>query len=149
MLRDEIESEEQYNLLATDEGDASKGIAAFFFFTPLKGLVTASFDPGKEHYGVDVAAAKNEAVKACLEGTVIIATWTSETGHVIQVQHGNNLVSVYKHNSVLLKKSGDRVNAGEAIAIIGESGELSSGPHLHFELWYEGKPVDPSEFMTF
>ena len=98
---------------------------------------------------MDVAAPKNEAVKTTLDGTVILASWTSETGYTITVQHDNEIVSVYKHNSVLLKKAGERVKAGEAIAIVGDSGELTSGPHLHFELWYKGTPVDPQEYIRF
>ncbi|PCJ88181.1 MAG: peptidase M23 [Flavobacteriales bacterium] len=147
-LRSQIESEDKYNLFYEETAD-EKNISSFFFFTPLKGLVSSSFNLDNEHYGVDVIAGKNEAVKSVLDGTVVLATWTSETGYIIQLQHENNLVSVYKHNSVLLKKAGDEVKAGEAIAIIGESGELTSGPHLHFELWYNGKPIDPQNYMIF
>ena len=91
----------------------------------------------------------NEAVKATLDGTVIFTDWTLETGHVIGIQHARNLISFYKHNSVLLKKQGEHVNAGDPIAISGESGELLSGPHLHFELWYNGTPVNPEEYIIF
>ena len=96
-----------------------------------------------------MVAPKDEAIKATLDGTVVFAEWTVETGYVIQLQHANNIVSNYKHNSVLLKKVGDEVKAGDVIAIIGNSGELSSGPHLHFELWKEGKPINPKEFINF
>lgn len=149
LMRAEIESQSKYSLALGDESSAKSGIRNFFFFVPLKGVVTDSYKSGTSHYGVDIVAPENEAIKATLDGTVILAAWTSETGYVIQVQHENNLVSIYKHNSVLLKKVGDKVNAGEAIAIIGNSGELSTGPHLHFELWFNGLPVDPQEYMSF
>lgn len=149
VLRAQIESEDKYNLLFYEGKPASHGISSFFFFTPIRGLVSSSFNAGDEHYGVDIIAQKNEAIKAALDGTVILSSWTPETGNVIQLQHENNLISIYKHNSVLLKKTGEKVKAGEAIAIIGESGELSTGPHLHFELWYNGNPIDPQDYMIF
>lgn len=148
ILRARIEKEDKYNLSFND-AKRMPDISNFFFFTPLKGLVTSGFDAKKEHYGVDITASKNEVIKATLDGTVILATWTAETGHVIEIQHPNNLVSVYKHNSVLLKKAGEYVKAGEEIAVIGESGELSTGPHVHFELWYNGNPINPQEFIIF
>ena len=107
------------------------------------------FKASPNHYGIDIVAPKNEAVKATLDGTITLANWTPETGYVIQVQHTENIISIYKHNSVLLKKEGERVKAGDPIAIIGESGELSTGPHLHFELWYKGSAIDPQEYMSF
>lgn len=148
MLRAKIEKEDMYNL-AFDEKTKTPGISNFFFFTPLKGMISSKFDLKKDHFGIDVTAPKNEVIKATLEGTVVLSTWTSETGHVIQIQHSNNLISLYKHNSVLLKEAGDYVKAGEEIAIIGESGELSTGPHLHFELWYSGNPINPEDFIIF
>lgn len=149
-LRDYVESEDQYNLpfASLDESDASD-ISSFSFFTPLNGTITSTFDMKKNHFGLDIVAAENEAVKATLKGTVTFSEWTAETGYVIQIQHDNNLLSIYKHNSVLLKKAGDYVKAGEAIAIIGNSGDLSTGPHLHFELWYNGYPMNPENYMIF
>lgn len=149
LMRSEIENQSRYSLALGVESSAKSGIRNFFFFVPLKGVVTDSYKSGTSHYGVDITAPENEAIKATLDGTVILANWTSETGYIIQLQHENSLVSIYKHNSVLLKKVGDRVNAGEAIAIIGNSGELTTGPHLHFELWFNGLPVDPQEYMSF
>lgn len=149
LMRSEIENQSKYSLALGVESSAKSGIRNFFFFVPLKGVVTDSYKSGTSHYGVDITAPENEAIKATLDGTVILANWTSETGYIIQLQHENSLVSIYKHNSVLLKKVGDRVNAGEAIAIIGNSGELTTGPHLHFELWFNGLPVDPQEYMSF
>jgi murein DD-endopeptidase MepM/ murein hydrolase activator NlpD len=115
--------------------------------SPLDGMVTSSFDKAAGHYAVDIAASKNTPIKSCYEGTIVFADWTSETGHIIIVQHENNLISAYKHNSALLKEVGDFIRSGEAIAIIGNSGENSTGPHLHFELWYEGAPINPEEFL--
>ncbi len=127
----------------------SSGISGFFFFAPVKGAVTTSYSAAEEHYGVDVAAPESEAVKSTLDGTVISAGWSPDNGYVIQIQHSNNIVSVYKHNSVLLKKTGQFVKAGEPIAIVGTSGEQSTGPHLHFELWYNGISLDPQDYISF
>lgn len=147
MLREYVEREDSYSLL--EENEAESVASKIYFFSPLKGTVTDGFDPSKKHFGIDVVAPKNEAIKAALDGTVIFAEWTVETGYVIHLQHLNDLVSIYKHNSVLLKETGDVVKAGEAIAIIGNSGELSSGPHLHFELWKNGKALNPIDYVNF
>jgi murein DD-endopeptidase MepM/ murein hydrolase activator NlpD len=111
--------------------------------------VTNSFSSSTRHWGVDIVAKPNEAIKATLDGVVIFSDWTLETGYTIGIQHQQNLISVYKHNASLLKKTGAYVRAGEPIAIIGSSGELSTGPHLHFELWYNGSPVNPKDYMAF
>ncbi|MFA5783162.1 MAG: M23 family metallopeptidase [Bacteroidales bacterium] len=151
MLRAEMEKQDQYNIAVIENSSTSSvsSISNFFFFAPLKGMITNNYDPAEEHYGIDIVAAKNEAIKATLDGTVIFAGWTLKTGYTIALQHQENLISVYKHNSALLKKEGDYVKAGEAIAIIGETGELSTGPHLHFELWYDGVSVNPDDYMVF
>lgn len=120
-----------------------------FFMPPVSGEVMANFDLKKNHYGLDVAAPKNTAVKSAADGVVISAGYTVETGYSIAIQHPNNVVTLYKHNSVLLKQTGSNIKAGEAIAIIGNTGESSSGPHLHFELWYKGRPVNPSDYINF
>jgi murein DD-endopeptidase MepM/ murein hydrolase activator NlpD len=146
ILRKEIESQSPLTLRANQ---TSSGISGFLFFPPLKGTVTSRFDAGVKHFGIDIVSNANESIKATLDGTVILSNFTSETGYVIALQHGNNLVSFYKHNSALLKKAGDFVKAGEVIAIIGNSGELSTGPHLHFELWYNGTPLDPRKYVAF
>ena len=148
-FREEIEKQDRYDLSAQFNNSRLSEISTYYFFTPLKGKVTTTFNVAEHHFGIDVVAPKNEAVKATLDGTVIFAGWTSETGHVIQIQHLNNLISIYKHNAVLLKKEGESIKAGEAIAITGNSGELTTSPHLHFELWYDGKPIDPQELMVF
>ena len=149
LLRKEIESQDQYALGVKDNTSFSNNVSGFLFFPPVKGTVTNRFDPVTKHFGIDIVANANEAVKATLDGTVLIANFTSETGYIIGIQHSNNLISFYKHNSSLLKKVGDFVKAGEVIAIIGNSGELSSGPHLHFELWYNGTALDPQKYISF
>lgn len=148
LLRVMIETEEKYNLFKT-AGRTPNDISNFIFFTPIKGIITDEFDPKIDHFGIDLVAPKNEAIKATLDGTVIFAEWTVETGYVIHLQHSNNLMSIYKHNSSLLKKQGDKVRAGDVIAIVGNSGELSTGPHLHFELWYNGIPLNPQQYIVF
>ena len=148
LLRKQIESQDQYRLAFTEGGNSKNNTSSFFFFTPLNGLISNSFNAAENHYGVDIVAKENEAIKATLDGTVIIAAWTLETGYIIELQHENNLVSVYKHNSALMKKTGQYVKAGEVIAIVGNTGEQTSGPHLHFELWSAGSPIDPQDFMV-
>tara|TARA_R110001592_G_scaffold102109_3_gene288475 strand:+ start:2192 stop:3100 length:909 start_codon:yes stop_codon:yes gene_type:complete len=148
LLRVMIETEEKYNLFKS-AGRTPSDISNFIFFSPLKGIITDEFNPKIDHFGVDLVAPKNEAIKATLDGTVIFAEWTVETGYVIHLQHTNNLISIYKHNSSLHKKQGDKVRAGDVIAIVGNSGELSTGPHLHFELWYNGIPLNPQEYVVF
>ena len=120
-----------------------------FFMPPVSGEVLSNFDLKKNHYGLDVAAPKNTAIRAAADGVVISAGYTVETGYSIAIQHPNNVVTMYKHNSVLLKQTGSAVKAGEAIAIIGNSGENTSGPHLHFELWHKGRAVNPSDYINF
>ncbi|MCF8228041.1 MAG: M23 family metallopeptidase [Bacteroidales bacterium] len=119
------------------------------FYTPLKGTITNTFNIAEKHYGIDIVSGKDETIKSILDGTVIISDWSIETGYVIGIQHRNNFVSIYKHNSALLKKVGASIRAGEPIAIVGETGELSTGPHLHFELWYKGAPVNPEDYIAF
>lgn len=120
-----------------------------FFFSPITGFISDHYDLKKGHYGVDVVAKTNEPVKCIADGTVILSSWTQDSGHVIAVQHRGNLISVYKHNAELLKKVGTFVNAGEIISIVGNSGEMTDGPHLHFELWYNSNSLNPEEFVTF
>ncbi len=120
-----------------------------FFTPPLTGELSKTFDPAAKHFGVDVIAPKNTAIKSSLDGFVISADWTLETGNTICVQHKGDVITFYKHNSALLKKVGDIVKAGEAIAIIGDTGDHSSGPHLHFEIWHKGMPIDPGDYINF
>jgi len=120
-----------------------------FFFSPISGFISAPYQVKEGHFGVDIVAKKNEPVKSVADGTVIMASWTQDSGYVIAVQHRGNILSVYKHNAELLKKVGNFVNAGEIISIIGNTGELTDGPHLHFELWHNGNSLNPEEFVTF
>jgi murein DD-endopeptidase MepM/ murein hydrolase activator NlpD len=144
-LRKTVEEEERFNISNTPD----QNLAGFSFMAPVKGLLTSTFDKALPHYGVDVTSKKNTPIKSCLAGTVIFAEWTTETGYVMIVQHGRELISVYKHCSALLKKPGNYVQTGQAIAIIGNSGETSTGPHLHFELWHQGNPVNPQNYISF
>lgn len=130
-------------------GVQNKPLEQLFFTPPVSGTMTLSFLPDERHYGVDIAAPKNTPVKSVMSGFVISSDWTLETGNTICIQHTDNLVSFYKHNSVLLKKVGEVVTAGEAIAIIGNTGDHTTGPHLHFELWHKGKPIDPWDYVNF
>ncbi|MFP4555344.1 MAG: M23 family metallopeptidase [Bacteroidales bacterium] len=149
LLRLQIESEELYNLSLTDTRTNNEKLTSLHFFPPVKGMVTNPFNAKTGHFGVDIVAPPNEVIVAISNGTVTLSSWTLETGYVIQIQHDDNLLSVYKHNSKLLKRSGAQVKAGEAIAIIGNSGELTTGPHLHFELWHNGTPINPEQHIVF
>lgn len=148
-LRKDIET----NQLAStsDKVSANKlsSLNHFFFFTPIQGIVTTSYNLSDEHLGTDIVAKEDDLIKATLDGTVIFAGYTSDDGFVIQIQHSNNLTSVYKHNSSINKKVGDFVKAGEPIAVIGNSGENSKGAHLHFELWYNGLSINPQDYVVF
>jgi len=130
-------------------GGQDKSIEQLFFIAPVRGEISAPFSMRKNHFGIDVVAPKNTAVRAAMDGYVFMADWTLETGNTIAIQHSNNVITFYKHNATLLKKTGSFVRAGEAIAIIGNTGDLTSGPHLHFELWYRGKAVDPADYIAF
>ena len=149
LLRLQIESEELYNLSIGQSQKETPSQTRFHFFPPVKGVITSSFNAQLGHFGVDIVAPPNEVIVAVADGTVTLSSWTLETGYVIQIQHENNLISVYKHNSKLLKQAGTHVKAGEAISIIGNSGELTSGPHLHFELWHKGNPINPEQYIIF
>ncbi len=146
LFRLEMERQDRESMKSASE---KSGIGISFFFSPVKGTVTSGFDVREKHYGIDIVAPENEAIKAASDGTVVLSNFTTETGYVIAIQHGNNLLSMYKHNSSLLKKTGDIVKAGDVIAIIGNTGEHTTGPHLHFELWYNGTPVDPQKYVSF
>ncbi len=151
LLRAEMELTAQFenNYWGFNGMPISRQPESFSFFPPLSGMISSHFNPSKGHYGVDVVADHDAVIKATMEGTVIIATFTLETGYTIGIQHGQNIISIYKHNSRLLKEQGSKVEAGEAIAIIGDTGLYSTGTHLHFELWFNGSPVNPTDFIVF
>ena len=142
----QYEESERYNLTTIDNDQTVTGL---IFFRPTRGMMSSEFDANKKHFGIDIAASPNESVLSTLDGTVILATYTADTGYVFQVQHSQNLVSVYKHCGSLLKKVGDTVKAGEAIALVGNTGEKTTGPHLHFEIWNRGRALDPSKYIVF
>jgi len=150
-LRSQVEREDFYNLsLGQTSPEAATNLAGLHFFPPVKGIVSGKYDPRSKHFGTDLVTKPKSTVNAALDGTVIFTGWTMETGYVIEVQHSNNIVSVYKHNASLLKETGDHVRTGEAIAVVGDSGEMyTSGPHLHFEIWYKGSPLDPEKHIIF
>lgn len=137
------------NLVVAISNSKLKGLSELVFYTPIKGMIIASYNLSEDHFGVDIVSKAEEPVKSTLEGTVVFTGYSSEDGYVIHIQHSNNLTSIYKHNSELLKKTGERIKSGEAIAIVGNTGEKSNGPHLHFELWYNGIPINPQECVAF
>jgi Membrane proteins related to metalloendopeptidases len=142
-----LEEEEKYNLTVLNSSAAVAD--GLFFYKPVNGIVSANYEADTKHYGVDIAAELKESVMATLDGTVVFTGIDPNFGNVIQVQHKNGFLSIYKHNELLLKQPGDQVVAGEAIALVGNTGRLSTGPHLHFELWYRGSPVNPEEYIVF
>lgn len=149
-LRAQIETESRYNINQNQAPEYETSLASLHFFPPVRGIVSGKFDQAKRHYGTDIVTRPKSQVDAALAGTVIFTGWTRETGYVIEIQHANNIVSVYKHNASLLKETGDLVRTGEAIAVVGNSGEIyTSGPHLHFEIWYKGSPLDPEKYVIF
>lgn len=124
-------------------------IEHYYFCSPLKGEISAEFNIDKSHYGIDIVAPQNSPILNILDGVVVNSDWSDKTGHTISIQHEGNLISIFKHNSVILKRTGERVKKGEAIAIIGNTGELTSGPHVHFELWHDGAPINPANYFNF
>jgi murein DD-endopeptidase MepM/ murein hydrolase activator NlpD len=126
-----------------------KGLSEMVFYTPVKGLIISSYNLTEDHFGVDIVTKADEIIKSTLDGTVVFTGYSAEDGYVIHVQHSNNLTSIYKHNAELLKKTGERIKSGEAISVVGNTGDKSKGPHLHFELWYNGIPINPQECIAF
>ena len=151
VLRAVVEKEDRYNLsLGPTSPESVSGLANLHFFPPVKGIVSGKYELRTKHFGTDIVTKPKALVSAVLDGTVIFTGWTMETGFVIEIQHQNNIVSVYKHNASLLKETGDLVRAGDAISVVGDSDELyTSGPHLHFEIWYKGSPLDPEKHILF
>ncbi len=145
-FRRQYEENEKYNLTSiTSQPD----VTGLILYRPTRGMVSDHFNAEKKHYGTDIAANPNESVLATMDGTVILSTYTAETGYLIGIQHNQDLISIYKHCGSLLKKEGERVKGGEVIALVGNSGTLSTGPHLHFELWRKGHPVNPEKYIVF
>lgn len=142
-----LEEEEKFNLTVLNPTAAvTDGV---IFYKPVNGVISANYEADIKHYGVDIAAEVKESVMSTLDGTVVFTGFDPNFGNVIQIQHKNGFLSIYKHNELVLKQPGDQVVAGEAIALVGNTGKLSTGPHLHFELWYRGTPVNPEEYIVF
>lgn len=149
LLRTKWENTPDYDLSNAPMQANRSSISRFFFMAPIKGAVSSGFNAKKKHFGIDILSKKNVPVKACLDGLVILSTWTYDYGYIIAIQHDEDIVSVYKHNSALLKKEGDLVRGGDPIAIVGNTGNQTTGPHLHFEIWYNMNPVNPAQFISF
>ena len=147
IMRKEVAKQEMFNL-GTKRNQIEQ-IEGLHFFPPVKGIISDGFNLATNHPYVDIAAPSNAVVSAILDGTIIMANWTDETGYIIQIQHSNDLISIYKHNSKLLKKTGETVKAGSAISLVGSTGDLSTGFHLHFELWHKGVAIDPTKYIKF
>ena len=145
LLRIEVESEEKSSILDIKKISSENLV----FFSPMDGYISDSFNYKTKHYAIDIVGKKGAKISSVLDGTVIISSWNPETGNVIGIQHSNNYISFYKHCSFIIKKVGEYVTIGEHIAVIGNSGELSTGPHLHFELWKNGAPLDPEDYISF
>lgn len=149
LLRAEYEAQNQYNLFGDDYLPPSKPSSLVKnFFVPLNGTIINGFNPDVAHFGVDIATDGDQIINATLDGTVVFATWSINNGYCIGIQHADSYFSVYKHNATLLKKEGEYVKAGEAIAILGRSGNMETFEHLHFELWHNGIAINPADYMT-
>lgn len=147
LLRQKVKEEEQFGISAQRE-KRQLPIEGVHFFSPLKGIVSQEFNPASHPY-IDITAPQGTVVKAVLDGTVIYTGWSEDFGHTIQVQHEGDIISIYKHNESLLKKTGDKVTAGSPLALVGNSGSLSTGTHLHLELWHKGNAIDPAKYINF
>ena len=146
LLRKEVKEEEMFDI--TSRSTRKLPIEGMLFFTPVKGVISQGYDP-VSHPFVDITAPAGSLISAIADGTVIYDGWSDETGYTIQIQHSNDIISIYKHNDKLLKKAGDKVKAGTPIALMGNTGSLSTGPHLHFELWHNGENLDPTQYINF
>lgn len=146
LLREQVKEEEQFGI--SQRTRRNLPIEGLHFFTPLKGAISQGYEPAMHPY-VDITAPAGSVVKATLDGTVIFAGWTDDAGNTIQIQHDGDIVSIYKHNDRLLKKIGDKVSAGTPVALVGNTGEITTGAHLHFELWHKGETVDPTKYIKF
>lgn len=144
LLRELVDKEDKYNVF-----ESTMSSTNFVLFPPVNGTISEGYNVKEKHYAVDVVVAKDTPVKATADGTVIFAEWSADTGYVVIIEHSYELISVYKHNASITKEQGDLVKSGEVIAMAGNAGELTTGPHLHFELWNRGYPVNPTNFIDF
>lgn len=143
-LREKVDKEDKYSLFESATSNAS-----FVLFPPVNGTISEGYNVEEKHFAIDIVVIKDTPIKAVADGTVILAEWTTQTGYIIIIDHGNGLISAYKHNASLTKSQGDLIKSGEVIAISGNTGELTTGPHLHFELWKDGYPINPTTFIDF
>ena len=144
LFRDKVDRATRFSLL-----NNAKSSVKIVFFAPLKGNISQEFDANSKHFAIDIASKKGNPIKATADGTVIFSDWSADTGYVIILKHSKDFISVYKHNGNLLKQQGDFVKSGEVIASVGSTGELTTGPHLHFELWKGGYAINPTNFIDF
>lgn len=145
-FRQQYEQKERYNLREIDNKNAVSGL---IFFKPVNGVMEVNFDPDKKHYGIDILTKQNENIVSVLDGTVVMATYTVNDGYVIQVQHSQNFISIYKNCGSLMKGPGDKVKGGDVIALVGKGNDTQKGPFLHFELWRRGTPINPGNYVVF
>ena len=149
-LRELVESGAPYDLPENPgSAGARTGISSYTFYSPIRGVISSNFNAQEQHYAVDIAVKQNEPVRSTLSGHVVFSSYTPETGYVVIVQHSNNLLSLYKHCASIIKKVGSFVRSGDVIAFAGNTGSLTTGPHLHFELWHNGNPVNPTDYIAF
>lgn len=149
LFRVQFEAETQYNLFGSPFINSNDDNNFPVFFVPVNGYVTNHFNSNNKHFGVDVVAKTDAVITAVADGTVFFSDWSADGGYTIGIQHGKNFISVYKHNASILRHEGELVKAGDAIAVIGSSGGISTGPHLHFELWYKGRALNPEDYISF
>ena len=148
VFRSQVDVENQFSI--SDNANKNDDVFKLLhFYFPVKGIITDKFDIKNKHFGIDIVTKPDEMVLATLNGTITFSGWTLETGYMIEIQHRNELISAYKHLSHVFKTAGTKVKAGEVIGIVGNTGEFTNGPHLHFELWYKGNPLNPEDFIVF
>ena len=148
-FRQKVESEDEFSLNLNNKNAKAEAFNLLHFFFPVKGMVTDKFNLKGKHFGIDIVTKPDEMVLATLDGTITFSGWTLETGYMVEIQHPNEIISAYKHLSHIFKTAGTKVKAGDVIGIVGNTGELTTGPHLHFELWYKGNPIDPQKYIVF
>ncbi len=150
LLRQEVEEQEMFSIQSGNTGmEEQTNLYQLNFFPPVKGVVSNGFNPSQNHLGTDIVASPNQLVLAALDGTIINASWAAATGYTVQIQHKSNIITAYKHLVDVIVKEGEKIKAGQPIATVGNTGELSTGPHLHFELWQNGTPLNAEEYISF
>ena len=149
ILRKQVEEEEEFSLSNDNDVKNTDMLSGMIMFTPVTGIITNGYSPAKNHFGTDIVTTKDNVVHSIMNGTVIMSQWTLEAGYVIEIQHDKDLISIYKHCAKILRKVGDKVLSGDAIGIVGNTGETSTGPHLHLEIWHKGTALNPEQYINF